>query len=66
MEEIIDKMNPIAATKDIPKSKAPLYSLFISRVKEHIHIVFVLSPIGEVFRRRLRMFPSLVTCTSID
>ena len=29
MEEIVEKMRPIAQTKDIPMSKASLYSLFI-------------------------------------
>ncbi|KAH0794861.1 dynein heavy chain 1, axonemal [Histomonas meleagridis] len=66
MEEIIEKMKPIAQTKDIQMTKASLYSLFISRVKEYLHLVLAISPIGESFRRRLRMFPSLVTCTSID
>ena len=27
---------------------------------------FISSPIGEVFRSRLRQFPSLVTCCTID
>ncbi|OHT02341.1 Dynein heavy chain family protein [Tritrichomonas foetus] len=66
IEEIVDKMRPIAQAKDIPMSKPSIYSLFISRVKQNLHLVLALSPIGEAFRRRLRMFPSLVTCTSID
>jgi len=66
IEEIIEKIRPIAQAKDIPLSKPNIYSLFISRVKQSLHIVLALSPIGEAFRRRLRMFPSLVTCTSID
>jgi dynein heavy chain len=66
VEEIIDKMRPIGQARDIPMSKASLYALFISRVKVSLHLVLALSPIGEAFRRRLRMFPSLVTCTSID
>ena len=28
--------------------------------------IFLSSPIGEVFRSRLRQFPSLVTCCTID
>lgn len=66
IEEIIDKMRPIAQAKDIPMSKPSIYSLFINRVKQNLHLVLALSPIGELFRKRLRMFPSLVTCTSID
>ena len=33
----------------------------------HLFILVVFfSPIGEVFRARLRQFPSLVTCCTID
>ncbi|EAY19693.1 Dynein heavy chain family protein [Trichomonas vaginalis G3] len=66
IEEIIEKIRPIAQQKDIQLSKPSIYNLFIQRVKSALHIVIALSPIGEAFRRRLRMFPSLVTCTSID
>jgi dynein heavy chain len=29
-------------------------------------MVIAMSPLGEIFRARLRRFPSLVTCTTID
>jgi dynein heavy chain len=29
-------------------------------------MVIAMSPLGEVFRSRLRMFPSLVNCSTID
>lgn len=29
-------------------------------------MVLCFSPVGDVFRQRLRMFPSLVNCTTID
>jgi dynein heavy chain len=29
-------------------------------------MVICMSPVGEDFRRRLRTFPSLVNCTTID
>ena len=31
-----------------------------------INFFFDFSPIGEIFRSRLRQFPSLVTCCTID
>ncbi|CEG43665.1 axonemal dynein heavy chain [Plasmopara halstedii] len=43
-----------------------LYNFFLSRCRTNLHIVLALSPIGEAFRRRLRMFPSLVNCCTID
>jgi dynein heavy chain, axonemal len=58
-----------ALAKENPKldaSPAALYSNFISRCKENLHIVLCMSPIGDAFRNRLRMFPSLVNCCTID
>lgn len=45
---------------------AELYAFFIERARKNLHVVICLSPIGEDFRRRLRMFPSIVNCTTID
>ena len=39
---------------------------FIQKCKANIHIVLAMSPIGDDFKRRLRMFPSLVNCCAID
>ena len=39
---------------------------FISKAKSNLHCVLAMSPIGEDFKRRLRMFPSLVNCCTID
>ena len=43
-----------------------MFSCYRSKVKQNIHIVLAFSPLGEVFRTRLRMFPSLVNCCTID
>lgn len=39
---------------------------FIQKAKTNLHVVLTMSPIGEDFKRRLRMFPSLVNCCAID
>jgi dynein heavy chain len=49
-----------------PGVPAEVYNFFISRVRTNLHLVLCLSPIGESFRTRLRMFPSLVNCCTID
>ena len=43
-----------------------LFNLFKERCRNNIHVMLAFSPIGEDFRRRLRMFPSIVNCTTID
>ncbi|DBA04478.1 TPA: LOW QUALITY PROTEIN: hypothetical protein N0F65_010074 [Lagenidium giganteum] len=46
--------------------QAQLYAFFIQRVKSNLHIVLACSPIGDAFRDRLRKFPSLINCCTID
>ena len=36
------------------------------QVRSLLHIVLCFSPVGDAFRERLRKFPSLITCTTID
>ena len=46
-------------------NKASVFSYFISKVRDRLHIVLCLSPSGDEFRARLRTYPSLLTCMSI-
>ncbi|XP_065670290.1 dynein axonemal heavy chain 12 isoform X3 [Hydra vulgaris] len=43
-----------------------LFNFFVTRCKNNLHILLCMSPIGEAFRRRLRQFPSLINCCTID
>jgi dynein heavy chain len=43
-----------------------IYTFFVERVKLNLRVVLCFSPIGEMFRTRVRMFPSLVNCTTIN
>jgi dynein heavy chain len=43
-----------------------LYGLFTERIRKNVHVILTMSPIGESFRVRLRMFPSLINCCTID
>lgn len=38
----------------------------ISDDRNNLHIVLAMSPVGNAFRSRCRMFPSLVNCCTID
>jgi len=66
MEEIFTAMKPICAREKIPTLPIPMYSRFVKEVKRNLHIVLAMSPVGELFVNRLRMFPSLVNCCTID
>ena len=52
--------------KNMQLSKMNMFSCYLSRVKQNIHCVLAMSPLGEIFRTRLRKFPSLVNCCTID
>jgi len=47
-------------------AQAEIFAYFTEQCRKNLHIVIALSPIGEAFRRRVRMFPSLVNCCTID
>ncbi|XP_052628381.1 dynein axonemal heavy chain 3 [Harpia harpyja] len=66
--EIVEKMQGAARMENRKIEVTPLamYNFFIERVKKNLHIVLAISPIGDAFRNRLRMFPSLINCCSID
>ena len=64
--EIQETLRPLATTMGLNPTPAVLFSLFVDRVKENLHIVLAFSPIGDAFRTRLRMFPSLINCCTID
>ncbi len=69
-QEICDKMRQLDRQRDKSKqtdgSPVALFNMFIQRCRDQLHIVLAMSPIGESFRNRLRKFPSLVNCCTID
>ena len=43
-----------------------LYQFFLDEVRRNLHVVLSFSYVGDAFRNRLRMFPSLVNCCTIN
>ena len=43
-----------------------LFAYFLERCKKFLHIILCFSPIGASLRNRIRDFPSIVNCTTID
>ncbi len=52
--------------RKIPPTKLNIFAQYITRVRRNIHLCVAMSPLGEAFRNRLRNFPSLVNCCTID
>ena len=69
-QEICEKMRQLDRQRDKSKqtdgSPIALFNMFIQRCRDQLHIVLAMSPIGDAFRNRLRKFPSLVNCCTID
>jgi len=69
--QIIEKLRPQAKKE----GRMELYNngqaeqfldYFVEKVKTHLHIVLAMSPIGNSIKERIRNFPSLVNCCTID
>ena len=43
-----------------------LFNMFLERCRSQLHVVLAMSPIGDTFRGRLRRFPALINCCTID
>ena len=64
---IMEKLRPaLKAAKLTLTTPAEHYEFFKQRVREKLHVVLCFSPIGGGFRSRVRSFPSLVNCCTID
>ena len=55
-----------AGDKNADFSPLALFAFFVNRCRENLHIMIAFSPIGDAFRNRLRQFPSLINCCTID
>ncbi|XP_027026371.2 dynein axonemal heavy chain 12 [Tachysurus fulvidraco] len=67
-QEIMEAVRPIAqgGNKNLEFSPLALFAYFVNRCRENLHIVVAFSPIGDAFRNRLRQFPSLINCCTIN
>ncbi|XP_035826580.1 dynein heavy chain 6, axonemal [Aplysia californica] len=66
-EKLIIACRPGAKEVGIPEgNRDAIYDFCIQRVRNNLHIVLCMSPVGSAFRSRCRMFPSLVNCCTID
>ncbi|XP_053711973.1 dynein axonemal heavy chain 6-like isoform X3 [Synchiropus splendidus] len=67
LEQVLAATRPKAKEAGISEeNRDEVFQFFISRVREKMHIVLCMSPVGDAFRARCRMFPSLVNCCTID
>ena len=57
---------PVLRARGVPDTRANLVAQFVRGCRERLRVVLAASPTGGQFRRRLRVFPSLLNCMTID
>ncbi|CAK8689424.1 unnamed protein product [Clavelina lepadiformis] len=68
-QELIEAIRPAMTLQlgsDADFSPLAMFAYFVSRCRENLHLIIAFSPIGDAFRNRLRQFPSLINCCTID
>lgn len=67
-QEVMEGVRPVAqvGNKHGELNPLALFAFFVNRCKDNLHVVVAFSPIGDAFRNRLRQFPSLINCCTID
>lgn len=64
--QIKNKLSKEASKAGISPTNEAIYRFLIQRVRANLHLILCMSPIGEAFRNRLRQYPALINCTTID
>lgn len=65
-ELVLQNLRAHCKGERIPEAPDRAMQFFIERARDNLHIVLCMSPVGDGFRRRCRMFPSLISCCTID
>lgn len=66
MEEIVTSCKGECTKRNLQPNKMNIFTQYLLRIRKNIHVVLAMSPLSSAFFTRLRMFPSLVNCCTID
>ncbi|KAK2185460.1 hypothetical protein NP493_233g02002 [Ridgeia piscesae] len=65
-EEVRNGLADQAKKDGIEETNQAMFAYLIERVRMNLHVVLCMSPVGEAFRNRIRMFPAFVNNMTID
>ncbi|KAM3857822.1 dynein axonemal heavy chain 2 [Diretmus argenteus] len=65
-DEVRNALSDSARKDNVIETSDSMFSYLIERVRNNLHIVLCMSPVGEPFRNYIRQYPALVNCTTID
>ena len=64
MDGIYGSLRNEAKSMGYMEEDIPAY--FLDKARKNIHVVLGFSPVGEAFKKRVRKFPAIISCTTID
>ena len=65
-DQIINDIRPFNDELKRNNERDTIYFTFVERVRNLLHIVLCMSPVGDNLRIRCRKFPSLVDCCTLN
>ena len=66
MDVICNSIRPVVEKAGLRATESNVFAEYIRRVRDNCHFVICMSPVGDLFRCRIRKFPNLVNCCNID
>ncbi|KAM6949562.1 LOW QUALITY PROTEIN: dynein axonemal heavy chain 2 [Aplochiton taeniatus] len=65
-DEVCSALSDAAKKDHVLETPDSMFTYLIERVRNNLHIVLCMSPVGDPFRNYIRQYPALVNCTTID
>ena len=68
LDALLNDIRPLmrAAEPGVPDTWDNLYSFFINKVRDRLHVVLCFSPVGPKFARWAQQFPGLINSCTVD
>jgi dynein heavy chain len=66
IDAILGDLRPVAKKAKIEDTLENLTKFFFDRVRNMLHMVLCMSPVGDKLSSRSRKFPGLINCTTVD
>lgn len=67
-QELVEmvRLSAQGGNRNIDISPLEVFAFFVNRCQQNLHIILCFSPIGATLRTRLRLYPSLLNCCTIN
>lgn len=65
-DEIVESLRQVSKEAGKGQGRDDVLQFFNSQIRSNLHVVLCMSPSSKEFRTRLRQFPSLINCCTMD